>query len=219
MPRTLARCTFFYEISIANYLLNKSHYFWGSDPLIIVYDDLSLITRFLSVGKGVSNMHHKQGGRNRWSQWSQGFTGNQSFYYREILRSWIYEGGNFLCFTGKKLVPTPLQKVECKPLFSEEWPRYCFLIFFKVKYYVSDNLIISYTYPVVKLEVSCNRLNIQLAAWAMEAIEEAVITEPCDTVSWSSVLMLSTIWGLGCSEAALKQVTAAASIMGLFMEK
>ena len=65
MPRTLARCTFFYEISIANYLLNKSHYFWGSDPLIIVYDDLSLITRFLSVGKGVSNMHHKQGGRNR----------------------------------------------------------------------------------------------------------------------------------------------------------
>ena len=59
MPRTLARCTFFYEISIANYLLNKSHYFWGSDPLIIVYDDLSLITRFLSVGKGVSNKHHK----------------------------------------------------------------------------------------------------------------------------------------------------------------
>ena len=68
------------------------------------------------------------------------------------------------------------------------------------------------TYPVVKLEVSCNRLNIQLAAWAMEAIEEAVMT-----VSWSSVLMLSTIWGLG--SAALKQVTAAASIMGLFMEK
>ena len=35
---------------------------------------------------------------------------NQSFYYREILRSWICEGGNFLCFTGKKLVPTPLLK-------------------------------------------------------------------------------------------------------------
>ena len=59
MPNALARCTFFYEISIAIYLLNKSHYFWRSDPLIIVYDDLSLITRFLSVGKGVSNMHHK----------------------------------------------------------------------------------------------------------------------------------------------------------------
>ena len=43
--------------------------------------------------------------------------------------------------------------------------------------YLQNNLIISYTYPVVKLEVSCNRLNIQLAAWAMEAIEEAVMTE------------------------------------------
>ena len=31
-------------------------------------------------------------------------------FTREILRSWICEVGNFLCFTGKKLVPTPLLK-------------------------------------------------------------------------------------------------------------
>ena len=60
----------------------------------------------------------RQGGRNRWSQWSQAFTGNQSFYYREILRSWMYEGGNFLCFTGKKLVLTPLHLEFLKMLSS-----------------------------------------------------------------------------------------------------
>ena len=71
-----------------------------------------------SCGLTKKNESDCQGGRNRWSQWSQGFTGNQSFYYREILRSWIYEGGNFLCFTGKKLVPTPLHLEFLKMLSS-----------------------------------------------------------------------------------------------------
>ena len=32
----------------------------------------------------------------------------RGFSTEKFLTSWIYEGGNFLCFTGKKLVPTPL---------------------------------------------------------------------------------------------------------------
>ena len=33
----------------------------------------------------------------------------RGFSTEKFLTSWIYEGGNFLCFTGKKLVPTPLE--------------------------------------------------------------------------------------------------------------
>ena len=32
----------------------------------------------------------------------------RGFSTEKFLTSWIYEGGNFSCFTGKKLVPTSL---------------------------------------------------------------------------------------------------------------
>ena len=32
----------------------------------------------------------------------------RGFTIEKFLASWIYERGNFLCFTGKKLIPTPL---------------------------------------------------------------------------------------------------------------
>lgn len=32
----------------------------------------------------------------------------RGFTSEEFLASWLYEGGNLSCFTGKKLVPTPL---------------------------------------------------------------------------------------------------------------
>ena len=32
----------------------------------------------------------------------------RGFSTEKFLTSWIYEGGNFSCFTGKKLVPRPL---------------------------------------------------------------------------------------------------------------
>ena len=34
---------------------------------------------------------------------------SQLFFYKILLASWIYEGGNFSCFTGKKLILTPLK--------------------------------------------------------------------------------------------------------------
>ena len=43
----------------------------------------------------------------------------RGFSTEKFLTSWIYEGGNFSCFTGKKLVPTPLHVVNEKilPIF------------------------------------------------------------------------------------------------------
>ena len=34
----------------------------------------------------------------------------RGFTSEKFLASWIYEGGNFSCFTGKKLLPTPLHR-------------------------------------------------------------------------------------------------------------
>ena len=38
----------------------------------------------------------------------------RGFSTEKFLTSWIYEGGNFSCFTGKKLVPTPLTMTKWK---------------------------------------------------------------------------------------------------------
>ena len=54
---------------------------------------------------------NNQGRRNRWSRWSNCFTGIQSFTTEKFLASWMYERGNFSCFTGKTLVPPPLPKL------------------------------------------------------------------------------------------------------------
>ena len=37
----------------------------------------------------------------------------RDFTAEKFLASWMYERGNFSCFTGKKLVPPPLSMKNC----------------------------------------------------------------------------------------------------------
>ena len=49
----------------------------------------------------------------------------RGFTTEKFVASWIYEKGNFSCFTRKKLVPTPLQiRVKSKGLLNKN-PKKC----------------------------------------------------------------------------------------------
>ena len=77
--------------------------------------------------RSVKTIWCSQGGRNRWSQ---GFTGNQSFYYREILRSWIYEGGNFFASPEKSSFRPPCW---CKLIILKPNFRHFLLVYYSNK--------------------------------------------------------------------------------------
>ena len=60
----------------------------------------------------IGSYNRRTGGSEQVKPVKPGLHQKSELLYREILRSWIYEGGNFLGFTGKKLVPTPLGKIK-----------------------------------------------------------------------------------------------------------
>ena len=77
----------------------------------------------------------------------------RGFTTEKFLASWIYEGGNFSCFTGKKLVPPPLNMknifisfMYCK-VFSKS--RINLIYYLLVKRFYFRILQIYYLYALV----------------------------------------------------------------------
>ena len=110
----LGGCLRYYDCSIFNYMhTNVSRCF----QLSLFRFSIVCLVYMLSANLRISMFNiadtTKTGAAEQVKPVKPGLHQNSEVLVETFLTSWIYEGGIFLCFTRKKLVPTPLYIIFC----------------------------------------------------------------------------------------------------------